>query len=265
MPNILYREKPMRKINEKNTICCTAKGVRSLLIRKRYVYLDAPMKIENKTGEAQSENENQTGMTKEEILDMIAKANVEAQQIISTAESQASDIIRRAQEEYNMIVSQANQKAEELITQVEQEAMKSIDDLNSQLRKILNTFESSLDNLLDQHSEKITSISESLVEKFLETQIDKDVTKRKLKKVLSHLVSATKVKIRINPEDMKNLDEETISKIKEQGFDIISDPNVEYGVVAETDMGTVDTTLKFQLTLLDEIFEEVFNINNKKE
>jgi len=236
-----------------------------LLIRKRYVYLDAPMKIENKDEELQSEDEKQSVITKEEILEVVAKANAEAQQIISTAEAQASDIIHKAQEEYNIIVSQANQKAEELVAQVEQEAMKNIDDLNNRLQRVLDTFETSLDNLLDLHSEKITAISRNLVEKFLETQIDEDVTKRKLKRVLSHLASATKVKIRVNPEDMKTLDEETLNKIKSQGFEIISDPSVEYGVVAETDMGTIDTTLKFQLTLLDEIFEEVFNINNKKE
>jgi len=105
-----------------------------LLIRKRYVYLDAPMKIENKDEELQSEDEKQSAITKEEMLEMVAKANAEAQQIISTAEAQASDIIRKAQEEYNIIVSQANQKAEELVAQVEQEAMKNIDDLNNRLQ-----------------------------------------------------------------------------------------------------------------------------------
>jgi len=235
-----------------------------LLIRKRYVYLDAPLKIENRIEEDKTRNVVQDEEKREKTLEMVAKANKEAERIISEARLQADKILDQAQEEYVYIISQANQSAEDIIAQAQEEAQKSIETVNKQLQTILDTFEKALNNLLDLYSEKMTSVSERLAEKFLEKEIDSDVTKRKLKKVLSHLVSATKVKIRINPNDMRSLEEEIINRIKSQGFELISDPAVESGVVAETDIGTIDTTLNFQLTLLDEIFEEVFNINKKE-
>jgi len=235
-----------------------------LLIRKRYVYLDAPLKIENRIEEDKTRNVVQDEEKREKTLEMVAKANKEAERIISEARLQADKILDQAQEEYVYIISQANQSAEDIIAQAQEEAQKSIEAVNKQLQTILDTFEKALNNLLDLYSEKMTSVSERLAEKFLEKEIDSDVTKRKLKKVLSHLVSATKVKIRINPNDMRSLEEEIINRIKSQGFELISDPAVESGVVAETDIGTIDTTLNFQLTLLDEIFEEVFNINKKE-
>ncbi|HCI29902.1 MAG TPA: FliH/SctL family protein [Fervidobacterium sp.] len=235
-----------------------------MLIRKRYVYLDAPLKIENRIEEDKTRNVVQDEEKREKTLEMVAKANKEAERIISEARLQADKILDQAQEEYVYIISQANQSAEDIIAQAQEEAQKSIEAVNKQLQTILDTFEKALNNLLDLYSEKMTSVSERLAEKFLEKEIDSDVTKRKLKKVLSHLVSATKVKIRINPNDMRSLEEEIINRIKSQGFELISDPAVESGVVAETDIGTIDTTLNFQLTLLDEIFEEVFNINKKE-
>ncbi|HOQ40353.1 MAG TPA: FliH/SctL family protein [Fervidobacterium sp.] len=235
-----------------------------MLIRKRYVYLDAPLKIENRIEEDKTRNVVQDEEKREKTLEMVAKANKEAERIISEARLQADKILDQAQEEYVYIISQANQSAEDIIAQAQEEAQKSIETVNKQLQTILDTFEKALNNLLDLYSEKMTSVSERLAEKFLEKEIDSDVTKRKLKKVLSHLVSATKVKIRINPNDMRSLEEEIINRIKSQGFELISDPAVESGVVAETDIGTIDTTLNFQLTLLDEIFEEVFNINKKE-
>lgn len=235
-----------------------------MLIRKRYVYLDAPLKIENRIEEDKTRNVVQDEEKREKTLEMVAKANKEAERIISEARLQADKILNQAQEEYVYIISQANQSAEDIIAQAQEEAQKSIEAVNKQLQTILDTFEKALNNLLDLYSEKMTSVSERLAEKFLEKEIDSDVTKRKLKKVLSHLVSATKVKIRINPNDMRSLEEEIINRIKSQGFELISDPAVESGVVAETDIGTIDTTLNFQLTLLDEIFEEVFNINKKE-
>ncbi|MFN3328170.1 MAG: FliH/SctL family protein, partial [Fervidobacterium pennivorans] len=135
-------------------------------------------------------------------------------------------------------------------------------EFSEKLSNILVSFDVSIQKMLDDFAERLTSISKVLVEKFLEKQIDDEVTKRKLIKVLTHIIGATKVKIRINPEDLKIIDSDILNEIRTRGYELIPDSSVSYGVITETDLGTIDTTLNFQFVLLDEIFEEVFRGEN---
>lgn len=229
-----------------------------LLIRKRFVYLDAPLKIESKEEMKKAKEEAEIDEKQKEILEMVAQANREAEQIIIQAQQQAQQFILQAQEEYNNIIQQANEQAKKLLEETVNELQLSKLQTQDRLKKLLESFEKTFDELLSNYAERLTNISEILVEKFLEKQIDPEVTKRKLEKVLAHVIGATRVKLHINPEDIKLLDQNLISEIKSKGYEIIPNDSVSYGVIAETDLGTIDTTLKFQFALLDEIFEEVF-------
>lgn len=241
-------------------------GVILLIIKKRYVYLDSPLRMEEKRKLEADKNkdilqEQKKSLSEEEIVQMVANANREAEKIVEEAQQQAQSIILQAQEEYNRIVEEANQRSKELIEQLEKQKEIEIENLRKQIVRIVDTFEKSLSDAFAQYCEKLTAISSVLVEKFLEKQVDPEVTKRKLEKVLAHLAGSTKVKIHINPADAKLLDDETLNFIKEKGYEVVLNENVEYGIIAETDLGTIDATLKFQFALLDEIFEEIFNIN----
>lgn len=229
-----------------------------MLIRKRFVYLDAPFKIESKEETKKTKEETEINEKQKELLEMVAQANREAEQIIIEAQEQAQKIILQAQEEYNNVIQQANEQAKKILEETVNELQASKLEMQDRLKKILESFEKAFDELLSNYAEKLTNISEILVEKFLEKQIDPEVTKRKLEKVLAHVIGATRVKLHINPEDTKLLGQNLISEIRSKGYEIIPNDSVSYGVIAETDLGTIDTTLKFQFALLDEIFEEVF-------
>lgn len=233
-------------------------GVRiTLLIRKRYVYLDAPFKIESKD-EPKTQIDTTFDEKQKELLEIISKANKEAENLISQAQEKANIIILQAQEEYNEILKQAQEQAQDIIKQAiaETELEKKI--FFERLKKLIESFDSGIQEVLNDYAERLNNISKLLVEKFLEKEIDPEVTKRKLLKVLTHVIGAAKVKIRINPEDLKLLDYEILNELKSRNYEFVPDSSISYGVIAETDLGTIDTTLKFQFVLLDEIFEEVF-------
>jgi flagellar assembly protein FliH len=247
VPNILLRN------NEVNL----AKKVNALIIKKRYVYLDAPLKIEDKA--TTSTTEEQVEQSKEkQLLEIVAKANREAEQIVLEAQNQAQQILLQAQEEYNRIIEEANQKAFVISKEAEQSAQIMLTNLQTQIQNLLEGFEQQLDTFYNEYCEKLTSISLVLIEKFLEKNIDPEVTKRKIEKILTHLAGSTKVKIHINPKDAKLINEETLEYAKSKGYEIVLNENIEHGVIAETELGTIDATLKFQFTLLEEIFDEVF-------
>ncbi len=229
-----------------------------MLIRKRYVYLDAPMKIESKNEQLEREEQGEINRKELELLEMVARANKEAEQVIYAAQNQAQQLIQQAQEEYNKIIEEANKKSREIIDNAINEVEATKKELNERIKSILFSFETSFDNLLSMYAEKIASITKILVEKFLEKEIDSEVTKRKLEKVLSHVVGATKVKIHINPEDAKLIYQEVMDEIRSKNYEVVLNDSVNQGVIVETDLGTIDTTLKFQFALLDEIFDEVF-------
>ncbi|WP_434475177.1 FliH/SctL family protein [Fervidobacterium islandicum] len=232
--------------------------MRSLIIKKRYVYLDAPLKIENKPdmpSEGKTEHEEQK---EKQLLEIVAKANREAEQIVLEAQNQAQQILFQAQEEYNRIIEEANQKATLISQQAEQSAKNMLADFRAQIEQLLGSFEDEFNSFFNEYCEKLTSISVTLVEKFLEKNVDPEVTKRKFEKLLTHLAGSTKVKIHINPKDVKLIDEETLEYVRSKGYEIILNDKVDYGVIAETELGTIDATLRFQLTLLDEIFDEIF-------
>lgn len=226
--------------------------------------MDAPLKIESK-----KENKSQKDIDsinieekQKEILETIAKANKEAENLILQAQEQANSIIYQAQEEYNQILSQANDKAQQIIQETISEVEKEKREFSDRLSKILESFDASIENMLEEFAEKLTNISKVLIEKFLEKEIDPEVTKRKLLKILTHVIGATKVKIRINPQDLKVIDSAILDEIRARGYEIIPDTSISYGVVAETELGTIDSTLRFQFVMLDEIFEEVFKGEN---
>lgn len=229
-----------------------------MLIRKRFVYLDAPLKIASTEEVKKNKEEIEVNEKQKEIIEMVAQANKEAELMIAEAKNQAERLIIQAQEEYNNILQQANEQTKKLLEETVNELQIQKAQTKERLKKIIESFEETFDGLLSNYAEKLTNISMVLLEKLLEKQIDPELTKRKLEKVLSHVVGATRVRIQINPEDAKLLDEELLEEIKSKGYEIIPNDSVAYGVIAETDLGTINTTLKFQFALLDEIFEEVF-------
>ncbi|WP_448377049.1 FliH/SctL family protein [Fervidobacterium sp.] len=229
-----------------------------MIIKKRYVYLDAPFKIDNRTEEEAKVDEKNLKERENEILQMVAQANKEAEKIVTEAQNQAQMILSQAQEEYNKIIEEANAKATQILQEAEQTMLKEIENANTQIKNIITSFEQLMTSFFGQYCEKLASISTVLIEKFLEKNVDPEISKRKFEKIVAHLAGSTKVRIHINPRDAKLLDEETLKFVKLKGYEVVLNENVEHGVIAETDLGTIDSTLKFQFTLLDEIFDEIF-------
>lgn len=217
------------------------------------------MKIEQRPAELPSgalQTERDEAKNRE-LLEMVARANREAERIVSDASERANEILLQAQREYDAILSQAHSMADEILKKAHLQAQGYLEKLSASLISLMQGFEESLQSMLQVYSEKILTTLRILVEKFLEKEVDEEVTLRKLNRVLTHLVSATKVKLRINPNDMQLLPESTLAIIRSRGYELVADPSVSHGVIAETELGTIDTTLGFQMTLLDELFEEI--------
>ncbi|MEN3043429.1 MAG: FliH/SctL family protein [Fervidobacterium sp.] len=189
-----------------------------MLIRKRFVYLDAPLKIEAKVDYSKTNESTQEDEKQKELMEMVARANKEAEQIVFQAQQKANEIILQAQEEYNKIIQQANEQAQNILEQTKQELQATKKQYQDRMIKILQSFENIFDELLSNYAEKLSNISSILIEKFLEKQIDPEVTKRKLEKVLAHVIGATKVRIHINPDDINLLEKNLIDEIKSKGY-----------------------------------------------
>ncbi len=232
-----------------------------MIIKKRNVYLDAPyiLKSEEKTTPKKDETQN----TEELAAQIIKNAQQEASAIIEQAQNQAQQIIFSAQSEAEMILQESQERAKEILNNAKTESEQLITELNSRINAIAESFGSAINDLVDIFAEKLTTVTKIVIEKFLEKEIDEKVTERKMRKVLDHIVGSNKVILRINPQELKLISDEVLESAKIKGITIVPDTTIKSGVIAETTSGNIDTTLNFQFTLLDEIFEGVLGPEEK--
>ncbi len=233
-----------------------------MIIKKRNVYLDAPyvVKSQEKKAEIKIEENNKTEEIAKEIIE---NARLEANMIIENAQNESQQIIINTQNEANMILQGAQEQAKEILNKAQKQSEELIIELNAKVNNLTDEFNNAINELIDMFASKLTTITKIVVEKFLEKEIDENVTERKMKKVLDHIVGSNKVIIRINPQELKLISNETLESAKMKGINILPDSSIKNGVIAETASGNIDTTLNFQFTLLDEIFEGVLGPEEK--
>lgn len=94
-----------------------------MIIKKRYVYIDAPLKIEVEKHLEAAEEERFVSSREKELMEIVAKANKEAEAIILEAKRQANEILQQAQEEYNKLINQANEQVRQIVETAELEKM----------------------------------------------------------------------------------------------------------------------------------------------
>ncbi|QTA37241.1 flagellar export/assembly protein [Thermosipho ferrireducens] len=223
-----------------------------MIIKKRFVYLDVPEIINTKnTLKTKEEKEEK------EFEKIIQKAQEKANEIILSAQQEAMKIIKDAEKKSNEILNNARNTADEIIASKENEKETFIKQLKTQIDNITKEYENKLNENIETIIKSLKEIIELVIFKFLETQIDSSVTERKLRKILDHIIAMNKVKIFLNPEDIKILPEDLLSSIKDKGIEIIESTQVDNGVIVETESGIINTSLSFQKKLLQEMIEEV--------
>ena len=231
-----------------------------MIIKKRFVYIDTPQLIKD--------DEKITKITKEEDStenlkkEIINKAKKDASKIISDAKNEAGEIINSAKKEAEQIKEQVLKEINGLKEEQTLKLQEEFEKFKENLQKIVNSFDKELQKSVENLSENILKVFKIIVFKLLEKEIDDEVTLRKLNKILTHLVGMKNVKLYMNPKDISLLDDEIISSFRTRGIEVIEDEKVQYGVVAETDMGTINTDLNFQMKLVNEIIDEVLNNEN---
>ncbi|ABR31119.1 flagellar export/assembly protein [Thermosipho melanesiensis] len=225
-----------------------------MIIKKRYVYIDTPQTINEKKIEKSSENNLKI---LEEQKRIIEEAKRKADEIINQAKQKASEIIEIAKQKSENIKKEAIKEKEELITTQKQSIENMVKTLNERINFLAKKFEETIDKTTKKIENDLLEITKIIVTKLLEKEIDEETTKRKLNKILTHIIGMKKIKLYINPDDLKLLDEDILSNLRNKGIEIIEDSNVQYGVVAETEMGNINTDLKFQMKLINEIIDEV--------
>ncbi|MDK2839292.1 MAG: flagellar assembly protein FliH [Thermosipho sp. (in: thermotogales)] len=229
-----------------------------MIIKKRYVYIDTPQLIKSENVEKNKDlpSEDNKEIQKDILLE---EAKKEAAKIVNEAKTNAKNIIESAKKEAEEIKNRALEEISQIKNKELEEINQKINNLNQKIISISNNFEEKLEKKVNELSNEMLYLIKTIIQKFLEKEIDVGVTKRKLEKVLMHIIGMKNVKLYLNSEDIKLLDEETLNHLRYRGIEIIEDNNVHSGVIAETESGTINTSLNFQIKLINEIIDEVLN------
>ncbi|ONN26632.1 flagellar export/assembly protein [Thermosipho affectus] len=223
-----------------------------MIIKKRYVYIDTPQVINKKNVEEKKEKEEV-----KQQADIIKNAQKKANEIIEKAQKKANEIIEKAKKDAQKILDESIREKENLINSQKKATYESISKLNERINFLIQKFDENILKIVEQFENDLFQLTKIIISKILEKEIDEEITKRKLNKILTHIAGMKNVKLYLNPEDIKLLDPNIISQLNNKGIEIIEDSKVQFGVIAETEIGNINTDLKFQMKLINEIIDEV--------
>lgn len=213
------------------------------------------------------------GATEADELDSEAPlppANIRRTPIIDKdtfeARSEAKEIRDRAKAEANKLLQDAREEANQIREQAREEGYSTgRSDGASELTEAITKASARLSDVEEQLTSQLTELTVAIARKILgqELQSKPEAVLQIVKNALAEKArQRQEINLRVNPEDWALIREnksqllDVLSRAKEIG--ISEDPDVErYGVIIETDAGTIDAQLDSQLAVFERILENL--------
>jgi flagellar assembly protein FliH len=151
------------------------------------------------------------------------------------------------------------------------EEKKRIDDLANTVSEMLSNLEIFKAQILEQAEESIVKLVIALTRKiiFKEPFITEEVLLKIIQNSLSMVVDPTGLKIKVNPEDLKILNEskKSLEEIIGKSADISIESDtiiLKGGCIIETDFGDIDARIEAQLEIMEKALLNELNLIVKK-
>ena len=182
------------------------------------------------------------------------------------ARSQADEIREKAQEEASLLLENARTEAQTLRTQAREEGYaEGCNQGASELSEVVSKSSLRLQQIEKQLVAQVKDLALGIARKILgrELATRPEAVVELVKEALAEKARQRReISLRVNPEDMEIIREnrsaliEVLSRAKE--ISIREDPSVaRYGVVIETDAGTIDAQLETQLDVIEGVLRQV--------
>ena len=182
------------------------------------------------------------------------------------ARSEAKEIRERAQAEAEKLIENARAEAEQIREQAREEGYSSgRADGASELTETIAQAGARIRGIEDQLTSQLTDVTIAIARKILGQELESkpEAVLKIVKNALSEKArQRQEINLRVNPQDWDLIREnksqllEVLSRAKEIG--ISEDADVErYGVIIETDAGTIDAQLDSQLAVFERILENL--------
>ena len=225
-----------------------------MVIKKRYVYIDAPH-----VARTRKLTNSSDGIAIQGNPDsVIEETRQKAKKILDDARRKADEIIKNAKTEAKKLEDDTNDKSGKILENSQKMAEKQIKETNERIKSINNSYKEQVDSCIEKVTDDLSPVLKEFIKKILLKNLDDGLTERKLKEVLTRFVGMKKIRIRINPEDIKLISEETLNCVKQNNFEFIPDSKINGGIIAETDLGIIDMSKDFQTREINDILDEVF-------
>ena len=182
------------------------------------------------------------------------------------ARSEAQEIRQRAQAEAKQVLEQARQEAEELREQARQEGYQTgRSEGVSELTETVAQASARLKQVESQLTSQLTEVAITIARKILGKELESspEMVVNIVQNALSEKArQRQEISLRVHPDDLELIREnraqllEVLSRAKE--ISIREDSDVErYGVVIETDAGTIDAQLDSQLAIFEKVLQNL--------
>ena len=182
------------------------------------------------------------------------------------ARSQADDIREKAQSEAEALITNAREEAEALRTQAREEGYaQGRDEGAKELSEMVAKSSLRLGQIETQLVAQVKDLALGIARKILGRELSTrpEAVVELVKEALAEKARQRReISLRVNPEDMAIIREhrsaliEVLSRAKE--ISIREDPDVaRFGVVIETDAGTIDAQLETQLDVIEGVLRQV--------
>lgn len=210
-----------------------------------YQYIEKPKRI-LKQSSLQKQPKDKTLPLREQISpeEIISNAKKQAEEMISNARSHSKEVNQKAYNEgYKLGYKDG-------LSSADGEIKERLNKISSLTQSILTEKKEILKNAESQ----IIDLSVELAKRILEADvsIDKSVIIKVAKKAISKVTEAERIKLRVNPADIKEV-KDHFDEISSYGggishIGIISDPKVEKGgCLIDSEAGSVDAQISVQL------------------
>ena len=182
------------------------------------------------------------------------------------ARSEAQEIRHRAQTEADALLEKARQEANDLREEARQEGRQSgRSEGAAELTETIAQASVRLQEIEERLTSQLTDVAIAIARKILgqELQTSPDAVIKIVRNALAEKArQRQEISLRVHPEDLAIIREnkaqllEVLSRAKE--ISIREDVNVErYGVVIETDAGTIDAQLDSQLAIFEKVLQNI--------
>lgn len=182
------------------------------------------------------------------------------------ARSEAQDIRDKAESEAQKLLEEARLEADKLREEARQEGYEAgRSEGVSELTEMVATGSARYKQVEEQLTSQLTGVAIAIARKILgkELELDPKLVVKIVQNALSEKArQRQEISLRVNPEDLEIIREnkaqllEVLSRAKE--ISIREDSDVErYGVIIETDAGTIDAQLDSQLAIFERVLQNL--------